>query len=70
MNDIQRAFGQRIKDLRIAKGLSQEKLAELCDLDRTYIPQIEKGKRNISIVVMTKFAKAYNLTLSELLKEI
>ena len=58
MEDIKIKFGQRIKELRLAKGISQEKLAEVSDLDRTYIPGIEAGKRNVSLVVVEKIAKA------------
>lgn len=68
MEDIKVKFGQRLKELRADKGYSQEKLAELADLDRTYIPGIEAGKRNISIVVLEKIAKAFNINVSELLK--
>lgn len=70
MNDIREKFGARIKELRISKGYSQEKLAELSDLDRTYIPGIESGKRNVSLVVIEKIAKAFNTTLSELLNDL
>lgn len=38
MEDIKIKFGQRVKELRLAKGYSQEKLSEIPDLDRTYIP--------------------------------
>ena len=70
MEDIKKNFGIRVKDLRISKRYSQEKLAELSDLDRTYIPGIESGKRNVSIVVVEKIAKAFNITISELLNQI
>jgi len=70
MDDIREKFGSRIKDLRIARGYSQEKLAEIADLDRTYIPGIENGKRNVSLVVIEKIAKEFNLTLSELLNDL
>lgn len=67
MEDIKVKFGQRVKHLRLAKSYSQEKLAELADLDRTYIPGIEAGKRNVSLVVVKKIAKAFNISISELL---
>lgn len=70
MEDIKVKFGQRVKELRLAKGYSQEKLAEISDLDRTYIPGIESGKRNVSIVVVEKIAKAFNLSISELLNKL
>ena len=68
MDDIKVKFGQRIKELRLNKGYSQEKLAELSILDRTYVPSIEAGKRNVSLVVVEKFAKAFGISISELMK--
>ncbi len=70
MEDIKIKFGQRVKELRITKGYSQEKLAELSDLDRTYIPGIEAGKRNVSLAVVEKIAKAFDLSISQLLNEL
>ena len=51
MEDIKVTFGNRVKELRLKKAISQEKLAELVDLDRTYIPGIEAGRRNVSLSV-------------------
>jgi transcriptional regulator with XRE-family HTH domain len=48
-SDIVEIFGQRIRELRIAQGLTQEDLAELSDLDRTYVNGIERGKRNVGL---------------------
>lgn len=70
MEDVKIKFGQRIRELRISKGYSQEKLAELSDLDRTYIPGIESGKRNVSLVVIEKIAHAFEIHISELLNEL
>lgn len=66
--DIKKKFGDKVKCLRIEKGWSQEKLAHTADLDRTYIPSIEKGLRNVSITVIEKIAKALNVEIFELLK--
>lgn len=68
--DIRKKFGKRVKELRQSKGLSQEALAHLAELDRTYIPSIEKGERNVSIEVILKLAVAFDLKISELLKGI
>ena len=70
MEDVRIKFGLRIKELRMSRGYSQEKLAELSDLDRTYIPGIESGKRNVSLVVIEKIAKAFKIRLSELLNDL
>jgi transcriptional regulator with XRE-family HTH domain len=66
--DIKIKFGLRVKLLRIEKGWSQEKLALNADLDRTYIPSIEKGERNVSIIVIEKIATAFQIQVDELLK--
>ena len=67
--DIKKKFGQRVKKLRQAKGLSQEALAYDAELDRTYIPSIEKGERNVSITVMEQIANALKVKISVLLDE-
>jgi transcriptional regulator with XRE-family HTH domain len=66
--DIKQKFGKRLKELRLQKGLSQEALANIAELDRTYIPSIEKGERNVSITVIEKLAKALEVTMIELVK--
>ncbi len=62
--DIKKRFGKKVKLLRIEKGWSQEKFALSADLDRTYIPGIEKGERNVSIIVIEKIAKAFKVSIS------
>jgi len=64
---IQERFGSNVRKLRLEKGLSQEKLALLAELDRTYIPSIESGKRNVSITVAEKLAVALGVSLGVLL---
>lgn len=63
--DIKIWVGRRVKELRNKLGISQEELADLVGLDRTYITSVECGRRNISIVNIEKLAKALNVTLSE-----
>lgn len=67
--DIKKKFGANLKRLRLEKGISQESLALLADLDRTYIPSIEKGERNVSITVLEKLANALNVNISEFFKD-
>ena len=62
---IKEKVGQRIKELRTKLGLSQEEFAFRCELDRTYITSLERGKRNESLTNLEKIAKAFNMTLSE-----
>ena len=51
-------FAENVKRQRLSKNISQESLAELCDLHRTYISDIERGTRNISIANVEKIADA------------
>ncbi len=62
-----KAFGRRIRHLRTARGLSQEKLAELTGFHRTYIGMVERGERNISLSNIGVFAKTFEMTVSELM---
>ena len=64
--DVKLKIGQRIKQLRDAKGMAQKDLVYAVDLDRSYITSIENGLRNVSIVNIEKIAKALNVTLKEL----
>ena len=52
---IKTKIGNRIKELRKELGLSQEKLANNCELDRTYVASVENGKRNISITSLLEY---------------
>ena len=65
MNNI----GNKIRALREQKGYSQEKLAEISELHRTYIGSVERCERNVSIEAMEKIAKALGIPLYILLKE-
>jgi transcriptional regulator with XRE-family HTH domain len=70
MEDIKIRFGLRLRELRLEKGWSQETLANLADIDRTYIPGIESGKRNISIVIIEKLSSVFKMSISDLLRGI
>lgn len=66
---IKAIFGQRVRELRREKGLSQEALALTCQLDRTYIGGVERGERNISLVNIHKIATALDVSIRELFQE-
>jgi transcriptional regulator with XRE-family HTH domain len=68
--DTQKIVGASVRRIRRSKKLSQEKLAYLSELDRTYIQSIEKGKRNISVKVLFQISKALNVSILELIKDI
>ena len=63
------AFGRAVRKFRLARGLSQEKLAELSEIHRTYIGDVERGKRNIALLNMIRIAAALNVSLSDLVEE-
>lgn len=65
-NDILIKFGQKIRQLRKAKNLSQEQLAELTGFHRNYIGMVERGERNPALINIEIFANAFDLSLSEL----
>jgi transcriptional regulator with XRE-family HTH domain len=68
-SDPRVAFGHAVRKLRLAKGLSQEKLAEMSDIHRTYMGDVERGTRNIALVNMTRIAAALQVPLSRLVQE-
>lgn len=65
---IYKKFGNNVRKFRLKRNLSQEKLAELSDLHRTYIEGIERGERNLSLKNIYKIAEALNIKVSELFK--
>ncbi len=69
-SSVTEKFGQQIKTLRKARNLSQEDLAELCGLDRTYISGIERGIRNVSLRNIEVLAHALEVTLADLFEEV
>jgi len=60
-------FATKLRNLREAQGISQEKLAEIAELHRTYVGSVERGERNISVDNMDKLAAAVGCSLVELL---
>lgn len=59
-------FGDRIRELRKAKGISQEELAERAGLHRTYIGMIERAEKNITLINIEKLAIALNVEIKQL----
>ena len=59
-------FGCLIRDLRLSAGLTQESLADLCDLHRTYIGAIERGEKTVTIETANKLASAFGLSLGQI----
>lgn len=61
-------FATRLRQIRLAKGLSQEALADLAGLHRTYVGSVERSERNVSIDNMERLANALEVDISELLR--
>ena len=65
---ILKAFGRRIKAIRLEQDISQEQLGQLAELDRTYISGIERGLRNVSLINIERLAEALGVPPAELLR--
>jgi len=65
--DLKR-FGERVRTLRKARGLSQEALAAKCGLDRTYIGGVERGERNLGLLNILRIAEALGVKCSKLMR--
>jgi len=61
-------FGQRVRESRRARGMSQEELADASGLDRSYIGGVERGERNVSLVNIMKISKALGVSGKDLLE--
>ncbi len=61
-------FGEKVREIRTSQNLSQEQLAYLADVHRTYIGMVERAEKNITLVNIEKIAKALNINIIELLK--
>ena len=70
MENISLIFGQRIRTQRKKLGLSQEQLAELCDLYPTYIGQLERGEKNASLENIMRVCKGLNTASAQLFENI
>jgi transcriptional regulator with XRE-family HTH domain len=66
-SDPKAQLGERIRELRRRRGLSQEALADAAGLDRTYISSCERGKRNASLLTLYRIAAALDVEPSTLL---
>jgi two-component system, response regulator len=68
--DVKKEFGAVVKSKRLALGLSQEALAERADLHRTYVTDIERGTRNLTLESIYKLACALGVTISDIFRSI
>jgi transcriptional regulator with XRE-family HTH domain len=63
-------FGKRVRQLRLERRLSQEKLAELADLHRNYVGGVARGERNISLLNIVKLAHGLSVKPTNLIEPI
>ncbi len=70
MLELQKRFGSTIRRLRMNRGISQEAFADLCNLHRTYISDVELGKRNVSLENIKHIADALGIKMSDLFEEV
>jgi transcriptional regulator with XRE-family HTH domain len=68
-DSLKEAFGDAVRKSRLSAGLSQEKLAELADIHRTYIGDVERGLRNIALVNMYRISAALGVPLSSIIRD-
>ncbi len=64
--DVLKKFGERVREIRLQKGLSQEELARIAKIDRTYIGGIERGERNVGIRNVYRIATALGIPAADL----
>ena len=63
-------LGTRVRFYRKQKGLSQEKLAELCGLQPSYVGQIERGEKNITVEILYRLSQGLDVSMADLLQDI
>ncbi|ADP34532.1 helix-turn-helix domain-containing protein [Bacillus atrophaeus] len=66
--DIRERFGKTVSSIRRKQNLSQEKLAEISKLDRTYIGGVERGERNLSLLNIERLSNALQMEISEVFR--
>jgi transcriptional regulator with XRE-family HTH domain len=69
-SDPRKLFGNRVRELRLQRKFSQEKLAELADLHRNYVGGVERGERNVSLLNIVKLARGLKVRPCELVEPI
>jgi transcriptional regulator with XRE-family HTH domain len=69
LSDVATRFGQRLREVRQGRSISQEKLAELAGLHRTYVSSVERGERNISLINIESLARALDVKMADLMPD-
>lgn len=63
------ALGETIRRIRLSKEISQEKLALLAEVDRSYVGRVERGDNNVAVLTLSRLAGALDISISELMQE-
>lgn len=63
------ALGDAIRRIRLEKGISQEKLALLAEVDRSYVGRVERGDNNVAVLTLARLAKALEVSMNDLMGE-
>ena len=63
------ALGNAIREVRLAKGISQEKLALLAEVDRSYVGRVERGDNNAAVLTLVRLAEALDVTVAKLVQK-
>jgi len=63
------ALGKTIRETRLSKGISQEKLALLSDVDRSYVGRVERGDNNVAVLTLARLATALDLSIAKLMQK-
>jgi len=67
-NELLKRFGERVRQYRNSRGLSQQELANATDLHRNYISMVERGEKNISLINIIKLSIALRIDVEDLMK--
>ena len=62
------ALGKTIREVRLSKGISQEKLALLSEVDRSYVGRVERGDNNVAVLTLARLAAALDLSIAKLMQ--
>ena len=63
------SFGKAVRSIRVSKGISQEKLAELAGIDRSYMGGVERGEHNIALINIKRISDALEVPISNVMKK-
>ena len=63
------SLGKTIRHVRLSKGISQEKLALLAEVDRSYVGRVERGDNNVAVLTLARLAAALDLTIAKLMQK-